>query len=105
MLRSLLDSPIAIFAALSMAHDEMKVIRALDQELLAAHKEKIWLYFARNDSWVGESRNDIVRVIGKESLRVVDGERDIPHAFCISECSLLEFTTRHAELHILHRPW
>ena len=74
-----------------MAHDEMKTIRVLDEDLLAAHKEKIWFYFARKDDWVGESRNDIVRIVGKESLRIIEGEEDIPHAFCISKFSLPEY--------------
>ena len=58
---------------------------ALDEDLLREHQHKIWLYFAKHDDWVGDSREEITRVFhpDHEAVRVVHGGADIPHAFCI----------------------
>lgn len=86
VLRSLLHSPPAVLAALTMAHDEMNSIRALDVALLNEHKEIIWIYFAEQDDWVGRQRDVILRSFDGEpnSVRIIHGHQDIPHAFCIS---------------------
>lgn len=70
-----------------MARDEMATITDLDTVLLNEHKHRIWMFFAENDEWVGEQRAIILRLFDAdpESIRVVHGHRDIPHAFCISE--------------------
>lgn len=86
-LRDLLRSPTTIYACLTLADEEMRTIRALDERLLRDHQHKLWLYFAERDDWVGNGREEIIKVFrpDHEALRVVHGEADIPHAFCISE--------------------
>jgi hypothetical protein len=87
VLRSLIDTPSSVLAALSMAHEEMDTIKDLDVELLRAHRQKLYFYFAEKDDWVGEQREEIMKALNYEAgdVKVVHGERDIPHAFCISE--------------------
>jgi len=70
-----------------MACDEMETIRDLDVPLLFANTHRLRLYFAERDDWVGEQRELIMQVLDQDkgSLRIVHGDRDIPHAFCISE--------------------
>ena len=87
VLHSLLSSPTAIFAALSMAHDEVNNIRDLDTSLLDKHKDKIWFYYAEQDEWVDNQREVVLHAIDAEPgyVRVVRGHKDIPHAFCISK--------------------
>lgn len=82
----MLRSPAAIYAALTMAHDEMVTIRDLNVDLLNEHKHRLWLYFAETDGWVGKSREEVTKACDFDpaSIRVVHGEADIPHAFCIS---------------------
>ena len=67
------------------------MITTLGEELLREHQDKLWLYFAESDDWVGESREEIVRAFRSdhEPIHVVHGEADIPHEFCISGCRLL----------------
>jgi len=87
VLRGLLRSPTAIYACLTLADEEMKTIVELDEGLMNELQHKLWLYFAQYDDWVGESREDIIKTFhpDHEAVRVVHGEADIPHAFCISE--------------------
>ena len=87
VLRSLLRSPTAIYACLTLADEEMKTIVGLDEGLMNEQQHKLWLYFAQYDDWVGESREDIIKTFhpDHEAVRVVHGEADVPHAFCISE--------------------
>lgn len=70
-----------------MAHDEMNTIKELDVELLRYHQRHINFYFAEKDDWVGEQREVVLSAIDADpgSVKVVHGEKDIPHAFCISE--------------------
>jgi hypothetical protein len=94
VLRSLIASPNAVFAALTLAHYEMREIRDLDQSVLVENRSKIWMYFAERDDWVGEHRDEILRVFqagseAEDSVRIVHGHRDIPHAFCISKRSVI----------------
>lgn len=91
VLRDLLRSPTAIYACLTLADEEMKTISALDEVSLKEHQNKLWLYFAEHDDWVGEGREEIIKTFhpGHElAVRVVQGEADMPHAFCISESGL-----------------
>jgi len=69
-----------------MAHDEMLNIRELDTAVLDRYRHQIWFYFAEKDDWVEQGRDAILQVfrVGPDTLRVVHGHRDIPHAFCIS---------------------
>lgn len=94
VLHALLFAPTSIFAALSMAHDEMNNVRDLDVALLNQHKDRIWFYYAERDNWVGDQREVVLRSINADPdyVRVVHGHRDIPHAFCISE--LLYFLSK-----------
>lgn len=87
VLRGLLRSPTAIYACLTLADEEMKTIMGLEEELMNKHQHKLWLYFAEHDDWVGDSREVITKAFhpDHEAARIVRGEADIPHAFCISK--------------------
>ena len=87
VLRELIRSPAAIYACLTLADEEMKTITDLDEGLMNELQHKLWLYFAEHDDWVGDSREEIIRTFHpeQEAVRIVRGEADIPHAFCISE--------------------
>ena len=65
----------------------MRTITELDEELMNEHQDKLWLYFAERDDWVGDSREEIIGTfhVDHGAVRIVHGEADIPHAFCISE--------------------
>ncbi|KAG1784137.1 hypothetical protein EV702DRAFT_1057620 [Suillus placidus] len=86
VLQSFLLSPSSIFAAMTMAHDEMLSIRELDVATLDTYRHQIWLYFAENDDWVDQGRETILQVFRADpgTVKVVHGHRDIPHAFCIN---------------------
>ncbi len=73
-----------------MAHDEMNLIKDLDVEPLQAHHHKVHLYFAEGDRWVGEQKKCILAAFEQDegNVRIVHGDPDIPHAFCISMCWL-----------------
>ncbi|KAG7087459.1 hypothetical protein E1B28_013425 [Marasmius oreades] len=87
VLSTFLNSPYSIFAALSMAHDEMKNIQALDTELLRRHQHDIRIFFTSVDHWVGE-QEDVIRQFFEEfepgSVKITRGIDGIPHAFCIN---------------------
>lgn len=87
VLKSLATSRSASYAALHMAHEEMDNVTTLDEESLLKYKKKLWFFFAERDDWVGGERERIIGVLGNdtESVQVVHGTGDIPHAFCISE--------------------
>ena len=87
VLRDLIRSPTAIYACLTLADEEMRTITNLDEGLMNEHQHKLWLYFAEHDDWVGDSREEVIRTFHPdyEVVRIVHGEADIPHAFCISE--------------------
>lgn len=86
VLLSFLLSPSSIFAAMTMAHDEMLNIRELDVATLNTYRHQIWFYFAENDGWVGQGRETILHVFraDPDTVKVVHGHHDIPHAFCIN---------------------
>ena len=65
----------------------MKTITGLDEGLMIEHQHKLWIYFAEHDDWVGDNREEIINTFRPDhgAVRVVHGEGDIPHAFCISE--------------------
>lgn len=69
-----------------MAHDEMLSIRELDVATLDTYRHRIWFYFAENDDWVDQGRETILQAFraDPDTVKVVHGYRDIPHAFCIS---------------------
>ncbi|KZV71194.1 hypothetical protein PENSPDRAFT_751907 [Peniophora sp. CONT] len=90
VLRSLISSPASVYTSLALAHDEMKTICDLDIQLLREHAEKLHLYFAEEDGWVGNERDKIIETLkdlhGSDgpAVKIVHGHRDIPHAFCIN---------------------
>lgn len=86
VLQSFLLTPSSIFAAMTMAHDEMLDIRELDVTTLEKHRHQICFYFAEKDDWVDQARETILQAFRADpgTVRVVHGHRDIPHAFCIS---------------------
>jgi hypothetical protein len=69
----------------------MRTITELDEELMNEHQHKLWLYFVEHDDWVGDSKEEIIGTFhaDHEAVRIVHGEADIPHAFCISESGVL----------------
>lgn len=68
----------------------MRTIRALEKELLDAHSNKLHIYFAEDDGWVGEGKEHIIQALhsvnepDRPAVKIVHGHRGIPHAFCIS---------------------
>jgi hypothetical protein len=84
-----LRAPAAIYAALTMANDEMERVRELDADFIRESAHKLWFYYAGEegeDGWVGEERAVVLRTLGGTSAEshVVLGRAGIPHAFCIS---------------------
>ena len=86
VLRSLLQAPAAIYAALTMAHDEMQRVRELDVDFLRAFAERLWVCYAEEDGWVGGQREEVLCALSGMLAegRVVHSRRGVPHAFCIS---------------------
>ncbi|KAI0080372.1 hypothetical protein K474DRAFT_1590061 [Panus rudis PR-1116 ss-1] len=91
VLRDLLHSPFSIYASLTMADDEMKTIREPDEDLLKHYSDRIHLYFAQKDDWVGDNEGELLRALEQhwENVKIIHGQADIPHAFCISKFSSL----------------
>lgn len=85
IIQMLIQSPSSVFAALTMAHDEMQAVKALDAELLDKLKGRIkWLY-GLVDKWVGIHGDEVVRLLGREVAAKNILYTDLPHAFCIRE--------------------
>lgn len=87
VLHTLVVSGPCIAATLSMANDEMLMIRELDEATLYENKRKIWMFLADRDDWVGEeNKQTIVQAMADEpeNIRIVHGRFGIPHAYCIS---------------------
>jgi len=86
VLWGLLHAPAAIYAALTMAHDEMQTVRDLDAGFLREFAENVWFYYVEEDGWVGEQQAVVRRALRATPAesRVVLGRDGIPHAFCIS---------------------
>lgn len=86
VLRRLLQSPAAIYAALTMADDEMRTVLELDVNFLREFSDKLWFYYAEKDHWVGTEREVVLRVLSGTlaEVRVVYGHSDIPHDFSIN---------------------
>jgi pimeloyl-ACP methyl ester carboxylesterase len=87
VLLGFLRAPGAVYASLTMAHDEMETVRELDADFLREFAHDLWFYYAEEDGWVGEEQRAAVlrtlRGTAAES-QVVLGRAGIPHAFCIS---------------------
>jgi pimeloyl-ACP methyl ester carboxylesterase len=88
VVHNLLRAPAAIYAALTMANDEMETVRELDTDFLRDFAQNLWFYYAEEDDWVGEQFAVVLRAsrgIGSPTgSHVVLGRPGIPHAFCIS---------------------
>lgn len=78
-----------------MANDEMISIRELDVATLDTYRHQIWFYFAEKDDWVDQGRETILQVFraDPDTVKVVHGHCDIPHAFCISVSLYLIYFT------------
>lgn len=89
VVRGMLRSPAAVTSALRMARDEMASVKALEAPLLKKHSEKIYLYCASKDDWVGKEKEGVIAALGGPSERIVEDIDDTPHAFVITESTLL----------------
>ncbi|TFK77268.1 hypothetical protein BDN72DRAFT_807915 [Pluteus cervinus] len=85
VLSKLIRSPSAALACLTMAHDEMRTILEPETSMLVAHQERLYFFYAQQDDWIGNGRQEILLEFrDDEGKRVVIGDGPIPHAFCIS---------------------
>ena len=93
VIRRFLQAPAAIYACLTMAHDEVKTILDLDVGFLHEFADNVWFYYAETDGWVGEQREAVLRALHATPAeeRVVHGCSDITHGFCIREDSFFKF--------------
>jgi len=101
VLRSLISSPSTIRSTLSMAHEEMSLIKPLDESssdrhLLAQFADRMYFYFAEKDNWVGKEREVIVKVLERTGhfledmeIRIMHGQEGVPHSFCITHSDIL----------------
>ena len=103
VLRGLLNSPTAIYNALTLANDEMNTIKELDVALLQQYRHRIHLYFGEADDWVGKNKDTILKAFeaDEENVKVAHGHPDIPHSFCISEYMYTATTVVILRPHIL----
>ncbi|KAG8895609.1 hypothetical protein FRC00_007230, partial [Tulasnella sp. 408] len=85
VVRGMLRSPAAVTSALRMARDEMASVKNLEAPLLKKHSEKIYLYCAFKDDWVGKEKEGVIAALGGPSERIVEDIDDTPHAFVITE--------------------
>ncbi|KIY62641.1 hypothetical protein CYLTODRAFT_404291 [Cylindrobasidium torrendii FP15055 ss-10] len=84
VIRRLIASPSAVHACLVTSHDEMKMIKDLDETILNDNADILRMFFADVDGWVGKHREEIigaVKVMSPESIHLAE---DVPHAFCIN---------------------
>jgi hypothetical protein len=87
VLHDFLRAPGAIYASLTMAHDEMETVREPDADFLREFAHDLWFYYAGEDDWVGEQQRAVVlRVLRgtPAESHMVHGRAGVPHAFCIS---------------------
>ncbi|KAH9995909.1 hypothetical protein BJV74DRAFT_300115 [Russula compacta] len=86
VLHDFLRAPAALYAAFTMANDEMDTVLDLDADFFREFAENVWFYYAHNDHWVGEEREVVLRALRETPAEnhVVHGRADIPHAFCIN---------------------
>jgi hypothetical protein len=85
-----------------MAHDEMLDISAPDVERLTKSRDKIWMYWASEDSWVGSQREHVLSLVEFDPDKTIIAP-GIPHAFCISECVDHRLRTSEPSQRIVHR--
>jgi len=80
----MLRSKRAVAAALEMARDEMNTVEALDADTLRENREKIFVYYAAKDDWVGDEKTAVLEVLGRSDERTYDDPGDTPHSFCVT---------------------
>lgn len=91
-LHNFLASSATSYAAMTMASDEMVMVAELDTVLLTEMKGKLHiLYSETGDQWVGNNSDEVVRVLATPA-RIKFAP--IPHAFCLSECSLIAWSNK-----------
>lgn len=73
----------SVIAALHMAKDEFKQVKALDAACLATHRNCLHAYYALKDDWVGKEKEGVIEALGGPSSRIVEDAGEVPHAFCI----------------------
>lgn len=77
-------------ASMSLAHEEMNIIKDLDKALLADVKPISYWLFAEKDGWVGNNGESIIQeIVDHASPSRVVQRSDIPHSFPISKRSFL----------------
>lgn len=92
MLRAFIESSTAVHSSLAMANEEMKSIKNLDTDVIEQYQDKLRVFHAEQDDWVGEERERLLRLL--DHIRVAHPSRfiiaptGVPHAFCISESRL-----------------
>ncbi|KAH9059748.1 hypothetical protein EDB87DRAFT_1675003 [Lactarius vividus] len=86
VLHRFLQAPAAIYSSLTMADDEVKTVLGPDVGFLRDFSDKVWLYYAERDDWVGGQREVILRSLRgtPAEVRAVHGRSHIPHGFCLS---------------------
>lgn len=96
VIRSFLRAPAAIYASLTMAHDEMETVRDLDTDFLREFAEGLWFYYAEEDGWVGDQRGVVLRTLQGTAAEshVVHDRGGVPHAFCISTAFVSSFVVK-----------
>ncbi|KAF9020319.1 hypothetical protein BDZ89DRAFT_1020242 [Hymenopellis radicata] len=83
VLQKLIRSPQVLNACFTTAHDEMKMITEPMQELIDSHADRVRMYFADVDGWVGQNREVIVSRF-KGPVDNIFLATNVPHAFCIN---------------------
>ncbi|KAI0312434.1 hypothetical protein OF83DRAFT_1067168, partial [Amylostereum chailletii] len=86
-LRAFVRAPGSVYTCLTLADHMLRTVRALDVALLRSHAEKLRLFYAERDGWVGAGRAEVERALvgaGVEE-RVVGGRSDVGHAFCVDD--------------------
>ncbi|KAK3686123.1 hypothetical protein B0T22DRAFT_467385 [Podospora appendiculata] len=67
--------------------------READEELKSAGRTKFFFYYAKKDHWVADECRDAFierrSTHGRGGTRIMIGEHDIPHAFCIAHSELV----------------
>lgn len=77
-----------------MAHQEMNTVKVLDRDLLHKVKAQTKFIYALHDDWVGTNGQEILQSLGEE-LRMTNVKvLNAPHAFCISEFTLFDCSSR-----------
>ena len=77
-----------------MAHDEMLTIGSLGsapstvQAACERERARTYACFAATDEWVGDEVSSVKAML--DESRIMVRHDDVPHAFCISKCCMLQ---------------